>query len=421
MHKTQAQVSPGRAMVAFALGTLFFSYAFVQRVAPSVMTGELMRDFSVGGAALGSLSAWYFYTYASIQLPVGMLTDRFGPRKLMSTAMFLCALASLGFAMSQSMLTASLSRALVGATVGFGFVGTLAIAAYWFKSSRFAMLAGVIQTAGMLGGMLGQAPLGLAVEHWGWRATMIGLGVFAVVLSLSLYMIIPRRPRNDEHGTFSEPRKSKNGVVQVIRNPQSWYCAAIGFGLSSIMLGFVGLWAVPWLTTVNGFERAEAAAVASMLFLGWALGAPVWGWLSDHLGFRKPMVLIGVVFNIAVYTVILFSGIQASVVLSGLFFAAGVFGASMTVTFSSMRELNVKENSGTALGLINMCVVGSGAVTQPLVGWLLDQNWEGVLIEGERIYSSANYETALLVFYATNLLALIGVVMMKETHCKQVA
>ena len=421
MDDTQTQVSPGRAMVAFALGTLFFSYAFVQRVAPSVMTGELMRDFSVGGAAIGGLSAWYFYTYASIQLPVGMLTDRFGPRKLMSAAMVLCALASIGFAMSHSMLTASLSRALIGATVGFGFVGTLAIAAYWFKASRFAMLAGVIQTAGMLGGMLGQAPLGLAVDHWGWRATMVGLGVFAVLLSFSLYLIIPRRPRDKDRPGHSVTHKPANGIRQVIRNPQSWYCAATGFGMSSIMLGFVGLWAVPWLATVHGFERAEAAAVASMLFLGWALGAPVWGWLSDHLGVRKPMVLIGVVFNSAVYTLILFSGIQASVVLSGLFFAAGVFGASMTVTFSCMRELNAKENSGTALGLINMCVVGSGAVTQPLVGWLLDQNWEGVLVEGERIYSSGSYTAALLVFYATNLLALIGVVLMKETHCRQVA
>ncbi len=408
-------------MAAFALGTLFFSYAFVQRVAPSVMTGELMRDFAVGGAALGSLSAWYFYTYAAIQLPVGMLTDRFGPRKLMSTAMALCALASLGFALSQSLVTASFSRALVGATVGFGFVGTLAIAAYWFRSSRFAMLAGIIQTAGMLGGMLGQAPLGVAVEIVGWRNTMTGLGVFAAFLSVLLYFIIPRRPRIEEaksHGIAHTPAK---GVGQVIRNIQSWYCAAIGFGMSSIMLGFVGLWAVPWLSTVQGFERAQAAGIASMLFLGWAFGAPVWGWLSDHLGHRKPMVLIGVVFNIAVYTVILYSGVQHIVLLSVLFFTAGVLGASMTVTFSCIRELNARENSGTALGLMNMCVVGSGAVTQPLVGWLLDQNWEGVLVEGERIYSSGNYNSALLVFYAANVLALIGVVMMKETHCRQVA
>jgi MFS family permease len=350
-----------------------------------------------------------------------MLTDRFGPRKLMSAAMALCALASLGFALSQSLLAASVSRAMVGATVGFGFVGTLAIAAYWFRSSRFAMLAGIIQTAGMLGGMLGQAPLGVAVEFAGWRNTMTGLGVFAAFLSVLLYFVIPRRPHKEGTESHTVTHTPAKGVAQVMRNTQSWYCAAIGFGLSSVMLGFVGLWAVPWLSATQGFERAQAAGIASMLFLGWALGAPIWGWLSDHLGRRKPMVFIGVVVNIAVYTAILYSGLQQVVLLSSLFFAAGVFGASMTVTFSCMRELNAKGNSGTALGLMNMCVVGSGAVTQPLVGWLLDQNWEGVLVEGERIYSSGNYDSALLVFYATNLLALIGVAMMKETHCRQVA
>ena len=133
-------VTPRRAKIAFALGTLFFGYAFIQRVSPSVMTSELMRDFSVGGAALGSLSAFYFYAYASIQLPVGMLTDRYGPRKLMSFAAGFCALASLGFALSDSLLTASIGRALIGGTVAFGFVGTLAIAGYWFKPAQYAML-----------------------------------------------------------------------------------------------------------------------------------------------------------------------------------------------------------------------------------------------------------------------------------------
>src|SRR5210317_2305289 len=114
-------VTPRRAIIAFTLGTLFFGYAFVQRVSPSVMTAELMRDFAVGGAALGSLSAFYFYAYASIQLPVGMLTDHFGPRKLMSFAAALCALASVGFAFSDSVFTASIGRAFIGGTVAFGF------------------------------------------------------------------------------------------------------------------------------------------------------------------------------------------------------------------------------------------------------------------------------------------------------------
>lgn len=410
-----------RAMFAFALGTLFFGYAFIQRVAPSVMTGELMRDFGVGGAAVGSLSAWYFYTYASIQLPVGMLTDRFGPRRLMSAAMAVCAIASVAFALSTSLPAASLGRALVGAGVGFGFVGTLAIASDWFPASRFAMLAGIIQTAGMLGGMLGQAPLRLAVEGLGWRGTMIGLAGVAAVLAILSFLVIPRRPPEKIQERLARTASGhRGGVGQVLRNPQSWCCAAIGFGLSSVMLGFVGLWGVPWLNTVRGFSLAEAAAVASFLFLGWALGAPIWGWLTDYIGRRKPIMLAGVLVNIGLFSLILYADLSSPSLLSLLFFLAGLAGSSMTVVFSAMRELNTAANSGAALGLVNMCVVGSGAVTQPLVGWLLDRNWSGTIMDGARIYDAANYDTAFMVFYATNLLALTGIVCLRETRCQQV-
>ncbi len=408
-----------RALVAFGLGTVMFAYAFTQRVAPSVMTAELMRDFSVGAAAVGGLSAWYFYTYAAIQLPVGMLTDRYGPRKLMSAALLICAMASLIFASSESLATASLSRALVGATVGFGFVGTLAIAGYWFPPSRFAFLAGVIQTAGMLGGMLGQAPLRLAVDQVGWRGTMMALAVLAAVLSVLLFTMIPRRPARPEPATADSGQKPA-GVGTVLRNPQSWYCAAVGFGLSSIMLGFVGLWGVPWLSTVRGMSATDAAAVTSMLFLGWAVGAPACGWLSDHVGRRKPLVIASAIGNLILFTIIVHGGVESRTILSALFFLCGISGSSMTVIFSAMRELNVPAVSGAALGLVNMCVVGAGAVTQPLAGWILDRQWDGAMMAGARIYDAAAYDAAFLVFYGANALALLGALVLRETRCRQI-
>ncbi|MGI9311166.1 MAG: MFS transporter, partial [bacterium] len=182
-------VSRARALAAVSIGALFFAFAFLHRVAPSVMTAELMRDFAVGGAALGTLSAWYFYAYASIQLPVGMLNDRFGPRKLMSAAVAVCALGSFGFALSETVLAASFFRAIIGASVAFAFLGALTIAGYWFAPSRFAMLAGAIQAMGMLGAMLGQAPLRYAVEMFGWRATVGAMGLVAIALAASLWLI----------------------------------------------------------------------------------------------------------------------------------------------------------------------------------------------------------------------------------------
>jgi MFS family permease len=414
---TERLVSPRQAVVAFALGTLFFGYAFVQRVSPSVMTAELMRDFAVGGAALGSLSAFYFYAYASIQLPVGMLTDHFGPRKLMSFAAALCALASVGFAFSDSLLAASIGRAFIGGTVAFGFVGTLAIAGYWFRPSQYALLAGILQTVGMCGAIFGQAPLRQLVEAIGWRDTMQLLALVALLLALLLFLLVPMR--SGEQKQQRQGAGILQGLKAVSVNPQTWICSLIGFGMASSMLAFGGLWGVPWLGTVRAYSTAEAAGITSMLFVGWAIFSPLCGWASDRTGRRNPILRAGALISLLALACLVYLTPDSTVLLMTLVFVLGAGGSAMTVCFGSVKELNDPNYSSTSLGLMNMCIVGSGAVMQPLIGWLLDLNWDGALAEGARIYSADAYRTALSSLLVVNLAALLATLVLRETRCQQ--
>jgi len=412
-----ATVSRRQAIVAFSLGTLFFGYAFVQRVSPSVMTNELMSDFAVGGAALGSLSAFYFYAYASIQLPVGMLTDRFGPRKLMSFAAALCAVASIGFAFSDSLLSASLGRALIGGTVAFGFVGTLAIAGYWFKPTQYALLAGLLQTVGMSGAIFGQAPLRQMVESLGWRGTILVLALVALVIAALLFWLVPLRSSEQKQ------HRTQHGIIKglkaVTTNPQTWICSIIGFGMASAMLAFGGLWGVPWLNNVHGYTTTEAAAVTSMLFVGWAIFSPLCGWASDRMERRNIILLVGSITALAALTSLIFYTPVNTPLLMLLIFVMGASGSAMTVCFGSVKELNDANYSSTSLGLMNMCIVGSGAVMQPLIGWLLDLNWNGEMLDGARVYSASNYTVALGSLLVTNLAAFFAALFLRETRCRQ--
>jgi MFS family permease len=423
----QVEVSRSTAVIAFVLGALFFGYAFIQRVSPSVMTAELMREFSVGATALGSLSAFYFYTYASIQLPVGMLTDRFGPRKLMSAAAGLCAFASIGFALSDSIVTASIGRALIGGTVAFAFVGTLSIAGYFFKSSRYTLLAGLLQSVGMCGAIFGQAPLRHLVESLGWRGTMTALAGVAVVLSILLFVLVPRRSAEQltatnqagSNQTNATKKKLLDGLKSVSSNSQTWICAIIGFGLAATMLGFGALWSVPWLTTVHGYSTVQAGGIASMIFVGWAVFSPLVGWLSDKIGRRNPVMMLGALLCFVSFATLIFYTPSATSMIMGLIFLTGAGGCTMTAGFSSVRELNRPEFSSTALGLMNMFIVGAGAVVQPLIGWLLDKNWDGSLMEGARVYSDQAFTSALTSLLVVTSLAFIGTLFLKETYGKQ--
>lgn len=411
----RAEPSPGiRAYFAFALGCAFFAYAFLQRVAPSVMTDDLMRDFAVGGAALGSLSAFYFYAYASIQIPVGVLVDRFGPRRLMAGALALCAVGGVLFGLSENLIIAAIGRALIGGTVAFGFVGTMTIVAHWFPTRQFPVLVGILQSVGMVGAIGGQAPLSLAVEAGGWRVTILFMAALAFALAVAIVLVVRDNPNRVAGDSGIGP-----SLKRVAARRDSWLCAIVGFTMAAPMLAFAGLWAVPWLIQVRGLDRADAAFLASVIFIGWLIGSPLTGWLSQWAGRRKLFLLCGLLMGGGSLAAMLFLPITNPVLLGALCFANGLGGCAMVLNFAIVREVNAPTNAGAAMGMVNMCVTGSGAVFQPLIGWLLDINWDGTEIDGVRIYDAGAYSIALgslLIAYGIGLAACLA---LRETYGRQ--
>ncbi len=417
MNQTPGNTSSARAMAAFAVGTLFFLYAFVQRVSPSVMTTELMREFAVGASGIGLLSGMYFYTYASLQLPVGLMVDRFGPKRLLVISASVCAVACVGFAYSHSLWQASIFRALIGGSVAFAFVGTLAIAAAFFSRSRFGLLAGLLLATGMVGAIAGQAPLRVLVESVGWRECFFVLSFLATCLALCSLWIIPTIEKRQ---SIDAPMSSVwQQIRQVILNRQTLLCAVGGFGFAAPMLSFAGLWAVPWLTTTKAYSQIDASGVVSSLFFGVMLGSPLMGWVSDALGRRKVVLLGGAAVCLMTFALIVYVPIQSPLWLSALFFLHGIGAGTMVVLMGLCREWNKPGHSATALGFVNMGIVSSGALMQPVLGLLLDFNWSGVLDQGARVYSADTYTVAFHSLMLVLIVASICIVLLKESYCEQ--
>ena len=414
---------------AYTLGMFFFLYAFVQRVAPSVMTEELMRDLQVGATRLGILSGAYFYTYAVLQLPIGLLVDRFGARRLLSAAALTSGIASAGFAFSDTLLAATVFRALTGAAVAFAFVGTLSILSSHFAAHRFSLLAGILQTMGMVGAIAGQAPLRWMIEQRGWDQVFRDLGWVAVVLALALFFVVPKRRQAIHRPDKSSvhPQKSlTTSLKHVLGNRQSWYCALFGFGMAAPMLAFAGLWAIPWVSAAYDFEPGQAAGIVAWLFIGWGLAAPLAGWLSDFQGKRKPVQIAGALLALVALCLLIYLPDWSPASLRMLFFAAGCGGSTMIVLFSSVRELNDPDDGAAAMGFANMFVVGSGGILQALLGWRLDVNRVKALVpSGEAIdaltitetpvYSAANYSSAFILLIISSVLAVIAAMLIRET------
>ena len=160
MSSKQSSINPTwRGWFIWSLSALAFGYAFFQRVTPGVMVSDLMRDFAIGGGMLGVLSALYFYPYFLLQVPLGTLLDRLGPRLLMSVAVFIAGAGSFLFGIAESLSLAYAGRILIGIGSAVGFLGSMSIAARWFPPHRFAFLTGLAMFLAMMSGVLGQGPL----------------------------------------------------------------------------------------------------------------------------------------------------------------------------------------------------------------------------------------------------------------------
>ncbi|MEJ1995955.1 MAG: MFS transporter [Limibacillus sp.] len=410
----QARPSPDwRPWLVWLLAALTFTYAFVQRVSPSVMIDSLMADLAVGGAVLGNLSAFYFYIYAGMQIPIGMMIDRYGPRRLLAPALLLACGGSVLFAQAEAIETAYLARLMIGLGVAFGYVGSLKLATNWFPARRFALLSGLTMTFGMAGGFLGQAPLAAVVEGSGWRDTLLLLGGVALLLALLVWLIVRDRPAGIEEDEASRQESPFAGLKRVVTNRQNWLLALCSAAMTAPMLSMAGLWGVAWLMQSHGLARTEAAGITSVMFLGWALGSPAAGWASDRFGRPKRLMQAAMLLGLLGMIALFYLPLPPALILP-LMAVIGFNLGAMVTGFALARVSNPISVTGAAYAFVNAAVTATGALFQPLIGWLLDLNWSGEMAAGARIYDPEAYLIAFSVLPAFLAVAFAASLLIRE-------
>jgi MFS family permease len=398
-----------RGWAAWGLAALLFAYGYAARVSPGVMVGELMRDFAVGAAVLGNLTAIYFYVYAAMQLPVGYLTDRFGPRRLVLLAAALLAVGSATFGLSHDIAVAYLGRGLIGLGSSFLWIATLTLAAQWFGTSRFTTLTGLSQLAGTLGAMAGQGPAALAVAWLGWRYTSIAGAAFCAIIAAAAWLLVRDRPASTPAAAHVASFRA------VLRSRQVWLAAVVSSLSSGALVAFGSLWMVPFLTSAHGMTRSDAAWLAAAVFLVYGLCGPLVGWLASLFGRRKPVLALGQIIVAASMVALLLAPPGSGVALILPLFCFAIGAAGYLMCFALAREHAPVGGAATALALVNCLIMGGGALLQPLIGWLLDLQWDGRMVDGARTYSAAAFRNACLLLPVLSICGLVLVRFIRET------
>ena len=376
-----------REWVAWFVVAAFYFYQCIVRAAPGVMEDELTSEFAVSTAVFGAAVGALYYVYSPMQLFVGVLFNRFGGKKVLVPAVACVAIGCLLSSIpSESIVYFAIGRGLTGLGASFAFVGTLHVATMYFDIEKLSILSGLTLTIGLIGTIVGQAPVSALVSSIGWRATFLWMaGIGIVILSL-LFICLPKDSAAETNGEIGgnnclSMKEVLKGLVRVFRNKKTWIVGIIGTGTYAPVVVFGELWGIPYLKSALGVDEVKAAYVASMMLLGWMVGGPLTGWIAGKFKCRAELLTYGGMLSAILFLVILLSGIKSPSFVGFLLFLIGVLSSPQSLCFVVALEVNEKSASGSAMAVTNMIIMILSGMLQPIVGLLIGGKPEGGSME----------------------------------------
>ena len=413
--------------VIFWVMAIAYIFVYFHRLCPAVVAIDLQQAFSVSGGFMGVLASAYFYPYAFMQFPAGLLSDSLGPRMSVTIFLSIAAVGSVIFGLSPSGEVAVAARVLVGLGVSMVFIPIMKILSQWFRVREFAFMVACVTTMGGVGALTAATPLALMTGSVGWRVSFEIIGAATAVMALLVWVFVRNRPEDVGWPSISEidhlgPGMSAPPVViplwegarRVVTEKYFWPIAIWFFFLVGIFFGFGALWAGPYLMQVYGLSRAEAGNVLNMIAVGLIVGSPLVSMLSDKVfhSRKKVLVLASICVNLELLFLNFFpSGLPQPVLYAFFFLFCVCSSAIVVIGFTTTKELFPVEIAGTSVGTVNLFPFLGGAIMQPALGWVLEQYPK----TASGAYSLQGYQALLLTLFAASLIATASTFFMKET------
>lgn len=407
------------AYIICILGAAFYLYEFALQVSISVITNQLMIDLSLNAATLGIVSAFFYYAYTFMQVPAGILHDRYGPHLILTLAILLCSFGALIFSASQNMLHASLGRFLMGLGAACSFTGALILITHWFPIHFFPILSGFVQLMSSVGAIFGALAISIAVDQWHWRMTMFYLAIFGFGLAFVVWVLVKNYPNNTMPSANNHIQHESHlfNFHSVIRESQTWWVAFYSFLVWAPIVAFAALWGIPFLVTAYNMSTQSASLASAAIWIGVGLTAPLIGYISERIQRRCIVLLVCALLGMMGTFFIIYFSVPHFLIYIFLFLL-GCGGSGQSLAFSVVRDSTRPRSLGAAIGLNNMATVAGGAILQPIIGFLMQLNTSGFAQNHVPIYSVYNYRMALFLIPLCYLLAaIVSGKLIKETYC----
>jgi sugar phosphate permease len=425
-----------RRWIVWAPLAFAFLASYFHRTATGIVADSLMREFSITRATdIGGLAAAYFYIYAAMQIPGGILADTCGPRRTMLLALTAATVGAVIFSLAQNIAMLYVGRIISSIGVGLIYVSIVKIEAEWFRTREFTTMTGLLVIAGSVGFLLAATPLALLVDRFGWRIAFLAIGAYTLLAEIACWCLVKDRPVDlglpaiteveAQEGTIklSANIKSNNynvmdGFKMVIGNTATWWPFLSSVAIYGVYMAFMGLWGVPYLMQIYGMTRVAASGYIMAMSVGTMIGGLLIGVLSDRMALRRlPNVVFTSVFLVLwLILTVWHAGKPPVGALYPLCFGIGLAMSGINLNVACGKEANPPAMTGMVAGIVNSGSFIGAALLQPLFGLVLDRHWQGAVEQGVRVYPLSAYQEAFWCCAIVLVLGLFFTCLIKETR-----
>ncbi|MEH7386906.1 MFS transporter [Bacillus sp. JJ1521] len=385
--------------------SVLFTYVIMssQRTAPGLITDQLMTDFQVTATTIGLLTSIQFFVYTGLQMPMGILSDRYGPNFFLIAGALLTGVGTIIYSLGTHEFILFFARILTGIGDATIWVNLVLILSKWFNEKEFTRLIGVAGMTGSLGFLMATVPFSALIVLLGWRGAFLSGGILLCLCGIFLYFVLVKKP-NHPMIEKKEVQREKTSVLlhRIFSNRQAWALFLCHFGLVGGYLGFIGSWAVPYGMDIHGLTRLGASKLIMFSLIGALIGAPLIGWISSRLGtIKRPYVFFHVVTVLCWSTFLLFWEGPPLFLLISLFFIIGFAFGSNSLTFAVVRKTFPTSESGMVSGFANTGGFLSAVLLPAIFGNVLD-------------HLPSGYYFGFIIPVIFSIVGLIGVNLIKE-------
>ncbi|WP_077616808.1 MFS transporter [Caenibacillus caldisaponilyticus] len=396
-----------------------FSYLLIvtQRTAPGLITDQLIRDFGLSASMIGLLTGIQFLAYAGLQIPIGILSDRFGPNLFLIAGTLLNGIGTFIYSLAPNEWVLLFARLLVGVGDATIWINLVLILSQWFKAQEFVGLLGISGMAGSLGFLLATVPFSAWIAFSGWRAPFFTVGLVLSLCGVLLYFVLVKQPKRmgfaasaaeDKPARMEEKRKNTLLVLRrIFTDRQAWAAFFCHFGLVGTYVGFIGSWAVPYGMDVYGISRTDASRLIMLGLFGAIIGAPLTSWISNRFNsIKRPYVAVHALIFLSWAALFCFGGQPPYFLLIILFLIIGYGNGASALTFAVVRQSFAVYEVGVASGFANTGGFISAILLPSIFGKVLDHFAAGP--------ASAGYRYGFIIPVLFALIGLAGGLLIKE-------